>query len=362
MTQLPRPPAFRSLASIGVLTLVSASAPLEAPLATDYTQRASVAFRIEQSLELETVEQVTEIDGEAREGPAGGGDSSFSATLAWTDAWLSDEEGRLTSVRRTFDEVSGQSTIAFLEQANERTLESPFEEAVVLLELEDDEVRAEVEEGDAEEDQAEQLRLELLLDGLLPLEAGESWTVEGDDFLSALGLDVFPILLPAPEPEVEAEGEGRGRGRGRRGGGPGGRGGRTPAELFRNLEWTVELTLEETDEEGLAVIAIEASGEGEPPQPEAGGGRGGRDGGGGEPAEVSGSHTVQLEGALRFDLEAKLPTGLILEGSVSLDSETIRSIGDREMRRVQVQEGQFELTVEVEVTETGDEDEAEEDE
>ena len=348
MTQLPCTPAFRSLAPIGVLLLVSASTPLDALLATDYTQRASVSYRIEQSLELETVEQVTEIDGEAREGP-GGANSSFSATLAWTDAWLSDEEGQLTSVRRTFDDVSGLSTTAFLEQENERALESPFDEAVVLLALEEDQVRAEVEEGDAEEDQAEQLRLELLLDGLLPLEAGESWTVEGDVFLSALGMDIFPILLPAPEPEAEAGGEGRGRGR--RGGG---RGGRTPADLFRNLDWTVELTLGESEEEGVAVITVEASGEGEPPQPEAGGGRGGRDGGGGEPAEVSGSHTVQLEGELHFDLEAKLPTGLTLEGSVSLDSETLRSFGEREMRRVQVQEGQFELTVEVEVTETQD--------
>ena len=355
MTQFPRTPAFRSLASIGVLTLVSASTPLEAPLATDYTQRANVVVRIEQSFELETVEQVTEIDGEPREAP-GGATSSFSATLAWTDAWLSDEEGQLTSVRRTFDEVSGLSATAFLEQENERELESPFEEAVVLLELEDDQVRAKIEEGDAEEDQAGQLRLELLLDGLLPLEEGESWTVEGDVFLSALGLDIFPILLPAPEPEAAPEGEGRGqgRGRGRRGGG-GGRGGRTPAQLFPSLDWTVELTLTETEEEGLAVIAIEATGEGEPSQAEAGGGRGGRGGDrGGEPAEVSGSHTVQLEGELHFDLGAKLPTSLTLEGPVSLSSETVRSIGEREMRRSQVQEGEFELTVEIEATGTED--------
>lgn len=346
MTQLSRTPALRSLAPLAALLLVSASTPLEALLATDYARRATVAFRIEQSLELETVEQLTEIDGEAREGP-GGASSSFSATLAWNDAWLSDEEGRLTSVRRSFDDVSGRSTTAFMDQENERDLESPFDEAVVLLEWEEGLVRAEVEEGDAEEDQAEQLRLELLLDGLLPTEPGESWVVEGDVFLSSLGLDVFPLLLPAPEPPAEEEG----RGRGRRGGG--GRGGRTPAELFRTLDWTVELTLEAADEEGHAVISIEASGEGEPQQREREAG-GGRDGGGGEPAELSGSHSVQLEGELRFDLEAQLPTSLNLEGSVSLDSETIRSIGDREMRRVQVQEGRFELTVEVEITETQD--------
>jgi hypothetical protein len=352
MISLLRPaslPAASLLALLGTL-------PTADPLATDYSRAIRYAVSVERSFDFETTDFSMEVDGEPQERPEGlgGGGSAERRQLAYTDQILEHTASGATRVRRTFGAVEGENELRFGDQEMVTERPSPFAEAVVLLSREDGGLHAEVEEGEADAAQAERLSLVLAVDALLPegaVEEGQRWTVDGEDWLAALGLDLEEVYFPAP-PREEG-GEGREGGRGRRGGFGGGRGGANAAQLFAGLDWEVELTLaaaEEESEQGpVARITLEARGEGDPPSRPAG--EGGRGGGA---SETSGAVTVELEGELLFSRRDRLPVRVQVTGTVASESTSIRRAQDREIVTHLEQSGTFALTVTVQLEASGE--------
>lgn len=333
-------------------------------IATKYPTEVSYRVAVTSQFSMETVDFSMERDGEPMEGGRGGDmRSEQNRTIVMVDTILESKDGEPTRVRRTFENLDDQSLMTFgeNERANER--ECPLNEVVLELSLEDGEVKAEVLEGDEPDDERllEGHHMTLALDALLPqeeVEADDSWKLEGEDLLQAMGFDLENQLFPQPtRDEGEGDGEGRrgGRGGGRRGGGMMG-GGNGAADHFIHAEWEVEAKLiaEVEEYEGVEchVISLEAEGTGELPEPEMGGGRD-RDRQDQSFALLStsmpieNSFEIELEGKLYFSVEGGHPLHFEVEGKVA--TESLREMERRDSFMVISisKEGTFEYSVDV---------------
>ncbi|MAE27467.1 MAG: hypothetical protein QF599_12750 [Planctomycetota bacterium] len=324
-------------------------------LSTDYTQRRSLRIEVETGLEMETTSFEMSIDGEPVErGGMGGQASEEVRMITVIDTVLADDDGRPTEVRREFETVEKESIRTMGEEDMVDEASGPLAGVTVLLVSEDGgEVETEVEAGSVDDDELlEGLRLELAFDAFLPegeLEVDDSWDLEADAVLRALGLDLESALFPR-ESGGGMEGEGRRRG---------GRGS-SAFGLLVEADWEGTATLESMEEEynGLICVLIEleleASGERE--ERMMGGGRYGRGGvfGGAlvAAAPVESTYDIELEGRLLFCLEEGRPVLLEIEGDVATERSMERSSerGDFSMRSTQ--EGSFTYTASLSLEES----------
>ena len=310
---------------------------------------------------METVDSSMERDGEPVEGRGSGGgmNSSETRTVVRVDTVLESKDGAPTSLRREFETVSSSSSRTFRDREMENERECPLDGVVIEMILDDGEVTTEVVEGDTPDDDAvlEGHKLTLALDALLPedeVEADDSWDIDGEALMHALGYDLEKALYPVPERTDDGGGEGRrGGGRGRRGGWGGGGGG--AERFFTSGEWEAEATLESdtVEYEGIEchVISIEAEASGELPEREFGG----RDRGDGQfelsSAEFApeNSFEFEIEGKLYFNVDGNHPVHLEIEGSLSTESVREMNWGDSEMVISSSQEGTLEYTIDISV-------------
>ena len=339
-----------------LLVLGGASAALlaQATLGTDYEREREVRTTSETTLTSETTDVEMIRDGEPVEGRfGGGGENSETRSVITVDRVLETEDGAPIRVRRFFEEIEGVRIQQGREGEVEIERDAPLEEAVI--EISPDGV--EVVEGDEPDHEGalEGHQPTLVLEGLLPgedVDPGDSWELESDAILAALGIDLERAFFAPPSREGRGERGQGGGGGGRRGGGRGGQG----AGFLNQAEWegTATLLAEETEHEGqdclVIELAIEASGSYELPE----GGR--RGGGGGGLALASESaraneaeYEVELEGQLLFSSELALPVFLELEGDYSVDTTMEREMRDGgEMSIYTRREGSLEHAVTIE--------------
>jgi hypothetical protein len=331
---------------IRVSALCALGLPFFAPsLSTDYTQRRSLRIEVETSLEMETTSFEMMIDGEPMERAGMGGQASEEARVfTIIDEVLADDEGRPTEVRREFETVERETLRVMGEEELVDEASGPLDGVTVLLTSEDDgEVEAEVENGSVDDDEllAGQ-HLELACDAFLPegeLEVDDSWDLESDAILRALGLDLEAVWFPVSQ-DGDADGGWR-RGRGSRG--------RSSFGLLVEADWEGTATLASLEEEyeGLSCVLIEleleASGDQE--EMERWGGRRGRGGAAGFVGSVSAplesTYEIELEGRLLFSLEQGRPLLLEIEGDVSTERTMERNSERGDFSMSSTQEGSF---------------------
>lgn len=346
-------PVTFALTSFAAAALALPTAHEGVTLDTHYAAGDSVRVEVASRFEIETVEASMELDGESREGFGVGARSVEERRLVHVDTVLEARDGVPTKVRRAFEEIVVEGTLAFGDQAQDVEREGPLADAVIELTLtEDDEVSVEVVEGSVDDDLLEGHRLEHALDALLAtddLEVDDEYEIDGDAIARALQSELEPVLFPRAEREDDEEGRGRGR-RGMRGGAP------SLTRLSNAGEWDATETLEsvEAEFEGIACVKIALRLEcgGELPEPERGEGGRGRRGGGRMLAStlaatslVATEFELTADGALYVSLDHRRPLGLELEGTLTIESEHTRSRGESEMTMRSLQEGRFEHRV-----------------
>lgn len=240
--------------------LILVAAALAAPrppaahlLASTHTAGTALEVTVESNSSMEMLASRIERDGEVMEAPTTGGGSSDSWSATWTDRLETVEGNRPTALLRTFGKVAGSRG----GRSGAVDMESPFEEAVVRLNADGDEVTATLVEGsDLPQERLDGLTLLNPLEGLLPggeVEVDGSFEVRGEALEEALGLGASRALFAPPARAEPEGGEGRGRG------GRGARGMRMGAEMFAGLEWDLEGKLLAV-EDGVARISIEGEG------------------------------------------------------------------------------------------------------
>lgn len=332
---------MRTLFLMSALGLSLAPANLD----TEYKAGVGRKITIESSLHMEN-ETTIERDGESS--PGMGGSSDTENTEVHVDQIVEAEGGKPTKVRRHFVELGGKMSTEMGENSSEADVESPWNGVTVELTADEaGKVLAEVVEGTEPDGEGalDGHAIGLFLDGFLPskaVEEGDEWEIESAAIVRGLRLDVERKLFPPP-PRPERGGGGGGGG-GRRGG-RGGSGGESP---LAQSEWTGTGKLGATEEKnGVACVVIalvlETSGEREI---EAMGGRG--------PRALNASFdnrrlwSAKLEGKLWFDMAAKQPVALEVEGTYK--SEMHREF-EREGSTTKMDstgEGKLEIRVEVE--------------
>jgi hypothetical protein len=337
-------------------------------ISTDYTHGETLRIEVTSTFSMET-ETSMERDGEPVDSRFGGGrNSSETRTVVMFDEVLEEKDGRPSRLSREFESIEGVSVSSRGDEERESERECPLSEVTLELTLKDGEVLAEVIDGSEPDDDAllEGHLMPLSLDALFPeddVESGDSWDIEGDALIRALGLDIESALFPRPQrPEAGERGEGGG-GRGDRRG-RGSRGGGGVKGYFTNGEVDGEATLEaDTEEWGgveCLVISIEAECTGEMPEREFGGG-GGRGGGGGgvavspSSAIPENSFEIELEGKLLFSVADKRPVYFEIEGTVGTESLREMERGGSSMSFASIGDGTFKHTVEITVAGTDDE-------
>jgi len=315
-------------------------------LRTRYTTGLALRtdIELEQSSERTAMSMVrdgVEVDTSGRLGAP----STLMRSGSVRDVFAAVEDGLPTTVERTFEVLEGSSTRSRRGEEQVTDATSPFEGVTLRIERGEDGVEVEVEDGDEPEHDGalEGHGIALAVDRLLPnepVEPGESWTVEGDDLMHALGLDLERTLFP---PAPREGGGGGDQGGDRAGGGWAG--------LYLDADWDVELELadEPVEWEGLTCYAIEVEAEGTGEAPERGFGGGG---GGGRPPRalspafsaapllVAGEVVLQLEGTLFVSTEMQRPVGFVVEASTTMTTETSRT-------------GQNDMTIEMSSTTEG---------
>ena len=222
------------------------------PLSTDYTKERTLRIEAETVFEMTTTDFEMLRDGEPVDRPFGGGEREEVRRVVTLDRVLAHEEGEPTLIRRTFEEVSSKLMMEFGGEPRERDFEGPLADVTLEIKVEDGEASATVAEGT--EPDGEALvghKPTLALDALLPpegVEVGESWDIEGEALLTALGFDLEKALFPRPEPEG-GRGEGRGGGRGRMR-----RGGSSTSRLFLAGDWQGKATFASSDLDFVGAI------------------------------------------------------------------------------------------------------------
>ena len=328
------------------MRLSLAALPLLALTADDLTPAYEAGQTLVTEVELLRTSETTEFeilrDGEPVEGRGmrGGGLDERTVTFVQRDELLEASEGRPTKVRREFTDLSRDQVFSFGEGERTIAATSPFDVVVLLLSAGDDgELAVEVEEGSAPEaERLDVLRLANRLDGLLPegaVEVGESWELSADAIARVLLGDLVGALFEVEQPEGFGGGQGPGGGR------PGG-GGRGQRSNLDDVEWEGEATLA-SSEDGQAVVELVLEASGDLPQPEGGFGRRAF----GLAPALDNTYEHRLEGELTFDLEARRPVSLELEGTLVWRTERSfeRNGSTTEIRSTR--EGTYGLTVTV---------------
>lgn len=326
-------------------------------LSTQYSPEKGFKVEIESELSLKTTSSSFERDGEPVEG-RGGGDmaSSQKHHAVFVDKIVAAAGGKATQLTRSFETLSGASTMSFGGEENTREAEPQLQGVTLSLERnESGEVEAKVLEGTAPsaKECLEGHRMELALDALLPdgeVADGASWELGKDAVRRALSLDMEKALFPRPAPsEGDAPRGGRGGGGGGFRGGPGG----GDSRVLDLAEWEGKATLteEKVERDGVAcrVISIELKAQGDLPEPERpeGGGRRGQLLGLPEAAFFGTTYKIELEGKLFFSTEDKRPVALEIEGSLGLETDTERTMRESVMRIRSTREGTFKQTVSI---------------
>lgn len=336
----------------GLGTLAAGLGALQV-LSTDYTRDRTLTVSVDATTRTEVVANDVTIDGEpidrgGRGGEMGGGPSSSARSYAWTDTVVAHEKGAPKKVRRAFGTVSGSRVATARGEDRTIELESPFSDAVLLIDATESETKVEVVEGDAiPSEQLAVLEPALGLDRLVPSDdvaPGASWELEGADFLAAVGAKLEAQLFRRPAPAGEGE-RGRGEGGGRRGfrGGSGG----GDLGVMESGDWTIKATLaEETEEvDGLECMLIEIDAEvsGELPEMGGPGGRGGRDRAFGaelplaDGAPRANTYEAEFEARLHWSVAEARPVRLVVEGVMTtvMDNEFETERGVMAMHREQ---------------------------
>lgn len=287
------------------LLLVSA----DRELATQYA--AETALRVESKLELamETKAMSMLRDGEPVEGRGmGGGGSQTTLRSVVVDRCAEVASGAPSRLRRSWVELEGEVSMSMGGEDRSMTLESDFADVVVeLARDEDGEISAELVEGSGPAVEVlAHLRPELALDAFLPAGAvaeGAEWALDSAAVKRGLGLDVTLFRRP------EGESGGGGPGGGRRGGGFGGRGGSVEGMLAA-AEWSGRATFAAVEEfEGVECVRIALALEGENETDE---------------ESMSSSFEARLEGSLWFDVAARRPVGVDLDGTLASEMDMTR--------------------------------------
>lgn len=362
-------PTPLALAATSLAAAATAGVLVTAGLSTRYSTDRSFEVSVALESSNEVLSSELYIDGEPMDrGGFGGGGSSTSISYSYTDTPKEVKEGTLTGVERAFDEVSATSEREGRDGPMEMEAESSFEGLTLLITGADDESEVEIVDGDEPEGEGrlEGHRLSLPLDALLPeeaVEAGDTWDLEGEDLMAALGAGLEAKLIDRPERGGERGGEGRG-GRGGRGGMRGG-GARSGLGAIAGGDWSVTATYtEETEEAGgleCAVISLEVEVEGTM-EARMRGGRGGRGGGGGGALELAptlpqeSTYSGEFEGKLLWSLAEERPVSFSFEGSYQVDMEMERETQRGLMEMSRSTETTIEVTVEVAAGEVEDED------
>jgi len=335
-----------------IVWLASLLAPLTVSggqLSTDYATEGTLRIERETTVFLETIDFAMERNGEPIEsrGGFGGGDVELMRTVVQLDRVVAHEDGVPTEVERTFESVSGEDVYA----GEGRSLDAPLDGVTLALALDDDgEVVAEATEGSVGAEQLEGHELTLALDALLPDEEvtpGDSWEVEAESFMHALGLDLEQALFPLPEQDERGGGEG---GRSRSRGGP------RPnpfARVARGATWdvTARLADETVELDGVEclVIELEAEGSGVLEDPvRFGGGRGRSPGlARNSRAAFETEFQIDLRGQLYFAQSLSRPVQLSVDGTFELEQASAFEREDTTLSMFRLQEGTFEQTVAV---------------
>ena len=314
-------------------------------MATEYKAGVGRKITIESSIQSEST---TEMERDGESSPARTGTSDLERTEVHIDHVVEAEDGKATKVRRHFLELGGKSAMEMGEMSNESEIESPWAGVTLELSEDDGQVDAKVLDGTEPDGEGalEGHAIGLFLDGFLPskaVEEGGEWEISNEAILRGLRLDVQRKLYPPP---VRAEGEGRGAG-GRRGGRSSG----GDASFLAQSEWkgTGKLVGQEEKDGALCAIIeleLETSGEREL---EAFGGRAPR--ALSLPLENRSTWSAKLEGKMWFDLAAKRPMLLELEGTLKEESLRESERDGSTMRMSSTREGRIEYSVQVEPAE-----------
>jgi len=327
-------------------------------LSTHYGPEKGFKVEVESELSMKTTSMSMERDGEPVEGRGGSGDMSSGQKrkAVYVDKIVAAKDGKPTKLTRSFESLSGSSTMSFGGEETTRDAEPQLEGVTLSLERgEDGEIEVRVAEGTAPSETAcmEGHRMELALDALLPegeVADGASWELDKDAVRRALALDTEKALYPRAAPtEGEAPRGGGGGGGGRFRGGSGG----GDSRVLDLAEWEGKATLtdEKVDRDGVAcrVITVELKAKGDMPEPERpeGGGRRGQSLGLPEPAFFGTTYKVELEGKLFFSTEDKRPVAFEVEGSIGTESDTERTRGESTTRTRMTREGTFKQSVSI---------------
>lgn len=331
----------------------AAALALGQTLATDYERASRLRIDATASFAMETTSMSMERDGEPVESRGGGGASTKETRhLVLLDEYQEKKDGAPVHVRRTFETIDSEGTIEFGERSMDIEHETPLEGvALDITVAEDGEISVEVADGSVSDDELLEGHLPgLALDALLPaeeVEQGDSWELESDAIVRALGFDVEPVLFRRPEAPEEEPSEGRRGGRGGFGRGGGG----SPAQYFRSGEWQGKATLDSLTEEheGMtcAAILLELECEGELPETDSGGREREFAAAPALQPAVENSFEIKVEGRILYSLADQRPILLELEGKVSTDSRRERSSERGSFVISSTQEGTFTLSVQV---------------
>ncbi|MCY2959704.1 MAG: hypothetical protein NTY35_06020 [Planctomycetota bacterium] len=316
-------------------------------LVTEYKAGIGRKVTIESSIHMETTSMEVERDGEKMPG-MGGATTDTERTEVHIDHVVEADAGKPTKVRRHFVELGGKSAMEMGENSRESEIESPWKGVTVQLTSEGGKVEAEVVAGTEPDGEGalEGHAIGLFLDGFLPkagVEEGAEWEIGNEAILRGLRLDVQRKLYPPPA-RPDGEGRGAGGGGGRRGGRMGGGG----DSFLTQSEWKGTGKLagsEEKDGVLCAIIELELETSGER-ELEAFGGRGPR--ALNVPFDNRSTWSAKLEGKLWFDVAAKRPMLLELEGTLKEESRRESERDGSSMKMSSTREGKIDYSVEIE--------------
>jgi hypothetical protein len=176
---------------------------------TDYSPDKGFKVEVLTELSMKTTSSSFERDGEPVEGRGGGsGDmaSSMKHQAVIVDTIVAVKEGKPSKLTRSFESLSGASTMSFGGEETTRDAEPQLDGVTLTLaRAENGEIEAKVTEGTSpsSSDCLEGHRLELALDALLPegeVADGASWELDKDAVRRALGLDMEKAYFPRAAP------------------------------------------------------------------------------------------------------------------------------------------------------------------
>ncbi|MBM3991825.1 MAG: hypothetical protein FJ298_12555 [Planctomycetes bacterium] len=324
-------------------------------LRTDYAAERSLTYTSSMEMEVETTSMRMERDGQPIEMPGGGGGMgmSESSEVTWTDTVIEHKDGAPTKLKRVFGALEGSTTMSFGGEDQTRERKGALDGVTLELSLDEEgKVVAEVKDGDAPGEALVGHHLTLALDAFLPegdVADGDSWELEKETIRRGLGLDLATVLFQPPQDGGGGSGGGEG---GSRRGPRGPRGGMAGAVLMQaELEGKATLSedVEEVDGQSLRVIKLEITASGSMEDPGMGGGGRGR-GRAFEPASptlVETTYSIELEGQLLFDPQAKLPSSLSIDGTFKVESRREGEFQGTSFKSESTQEGDIKFSATV---------------